>query len=104
IAQSRTQDQAVAQDLVQEVFVSIWEKRKQIQLKESISQYLAGAMKYRLIDYFQSEKAKRTVFERAYRMMETMVDHQPTDLSYEAVEDILEDELGKMPRNMRESF
>src|SRR3546814_20442764 len=61
-------------------------------------------MKYRLIDYFQSEKAKRTVFQKAYRVMETVVDRHPFDLSYEAVEQVLEDALQKMPNKKRESL
>lgn len=100
----RIGDQDVAKDLVQEVFVSIWEKRKKIQIKDSVSQYLMGAMKYRILDYFQSEKVKQQVLERAFAVMEQVsLDHQ-FYLSYDEVERILEDELDKMPHNMKASF
>src|SRR5690554_5582876 len=79
IAWNRTHDQDVAKDLVQEVFVAVWEKRKQLKINGPLSQYLVGALKYRLLDYFQAEQIKRTVFERAFLLMEVVADERGFD-------------------------
>ncbi|SEK26834.1 sigma-70 family RNA polymerase sigma factor [Parapedobacter koreensis] len=104
IAWSRTKDEAVAKDIVQDVFVSFWERRKDITIRTGVGQYLTGALKNRLIDYFQSEQVKQRVFAYVLGQMEAFLRQSDDAWSYQEVEDILEDELEKMPDNMRKSF
>lgn len=104
IAWNRTLDRDTAQELVQEVFVSVWEKRKQISINGQIPHYLSGVLKYRIIDHFRSEQVKKEVFESAFHLMEKVADKTGFELGHEDVEEILEDELKKMPSNMRDSF
>lgn len=103
-AWNRTRDEAVSQDIVQEVFISFWIRRKEIVLRTSVAQYLAGALKNRLIDYFQSEEVKQRVLTHVMNQMDTVL-HQTVDSkTYQEIEDILDEEISKMPDNMRQSF
>lgn len=104
LAWSRTKDEAVAQDIVQDVFVSFWERRKDIVIRTSIAQYLTGALKNRLIDYFQSEQVKLRVFTHVMGQMDTLLRQPDGTWSHQEVEEILDDELKRMPDNMRRSF
>ncbi|WP_324373233.1 sigma-70 family RNA polymerase sigma factor [Pedobacter sp.] len=104
IAWNRTKDEAVAKDIVQDIFVSFWERRKDIIIRTGVSQYLTGALKNRLIDYFQSEQVKQRVFTHVLGQIDIFFQQPNGVLSYQEVEDILEDELEKMPDNMRKSF
>lgn len=104
IAWNRVKDEAVAKDIVQEVFVSFWERRKQVDVRTTVAQYLTGALKYRLIDFFQSERIRQRVFDQALAQMDRILQHPDNDLSYQEVEAIFEDELKRMPENMRKSF
>jgi RNA polymerase sigma-70 factor, ECF subfamily len=45
----------VAEDIVQEVFISFWESRKVTSVKVSARNYLFKAIKYRAINYLQRE-------------------------------------------------
>src|SRR5690606_4741498 len=104
VAWNRVNDEALAKDIVQEVFVSLWERRKQIRIKTTVAQYLTGALKYRLIDYFQSEQVRKRVFDHALAQMDHILQQPDHALSYQEVETIFEDELKSMPENMRNSF
>lgn len=104
IAWNRTKDEAVAQDLVQDVFVSFWERRKDINIRTSIAQYLTGALKNRLVDYFQSEQVKSRVFTHIMGQMDMLLRQPDSAWSHQEVEEVLDDELERMPENMRRSF
>ncbi|MFC6103585.1 RNA polymerase sigma factor [Olivibacter domesticus] len=104
IAWNRTKDEDVAKDIVQEVFISFWERRKSIVIRTTVKQYLTGVLKNRLIDYFQSEQVKKRVLDRASQQMDTIIQQADASWSHREVEDVLEDELQKMPENMRNSF
>ncbi|WGQ09551.1 RNA polymerase sigma-70 factor [Pedobacter gandavensis] len=57
-AYKRVRDEEIAQDICQEIFISLWENRENIQLKGSLSAYFMGAVKYRVINYFRSSQVK----------------------------------------------
>lgn len=57
-AYKRVRDEEIAQDICQEIFISLWENRAHIQLKGALSAYFLGAVKYRVINYFRSFQVK----------------------------------------------
>lgn len=50
----RVGDEDVAQDIVQEIFISLWQNRKTLEIKGELGAYLHGAVKYRVINHFRS--------------------------------------------------
>lgn len=103
-AWNRTGDEQTAQDIVQELFISLWERRNDILIQTSFLQYLSGALKYRLINHFQSEKVKRRVFEKVLQRMTELSDGIDDLAGYKDLEQALDDELEKMPPNMKNSL
>ncbi len=72
IAANKLDDLSEAEDIVQQLFVSIWERRNELEIASSLSSYLAVAVKYRIfkslakqsrISHFSDEQAAQTVFE-----------------------------------------
>lgn len=100
----RVEDEDVAKDMVQDVFVKLWEGRHSITITGTVPAYLHAVLKNRIMDYFQSENVLKSALERAFLIMESVVDRSELGLSYEETEGILEEELAKMPKNMRETF
>ncbi|WP_442588166.1 RNA polymerase sigma factor [Pedobacter sp. AW31-3R] len=104
IAWHRTGDEDLTKDIIQDLFISIWQRRAEIVIHTTFGQYLAGALKYRLISYYQSEKVKHTVFEKVFRRM-TEISNTMDDLSmYKELEEALGAELEEMSENMKNSF
>ncbi len=57
-AYKRVRDEEVAQDITQEVFISLWENRDRLVIQDSMRAYLEGAVKYKVINYFRSTTVK----------------------------------------------
>ncbi len=57
-AYKRIGSKAIAEELVQDIFLDLWTKRKKIKIKTSLHSYLAGAMKNKILDYIRHEKVK----------------------------------------------
>ncbi|PST84296.1 hypothetical protein C7T94_06145 [Pedobacter yulinensis] len=64
----KTGDEAAAQDITQEIFISLWEKRDKLHVDGSLDAYLYGAVKYRVINYFRSS-ALRESHQSAFALL-----------------------------------
>lgn len=53
-AYKRLRDEEIAQDITQEIFISVWENRERLNIEGSIEAYFKGAVKYKVINYFKS--------------------------------------------------
>jgi RNA polymerase sigma-70 factor (ECF subfamily) len=57
-ATSYLEDQFVAEDIVQDIFISMWENRKNLKINTSISSYLFSAIHNRCIHYLRKMKVR----------------------------------------------
>ncbi len=55
---SHVNDRLDAEDIVEELFLNIWEKRESIVIKKSFKYYLLKSAHNRVINYFKSSKTK----------------------------------------------
>lgn len=54
-----------AEELVQEIFVQLYARRKQVRLTSSVSNYLKTALKYKVFDIYRAREAHRKFLEQA---------------------------------------
>lgn len=57
-AYKRVRDEEVAQDITQEIFISLWKNRERLNIEGSLAAYLQGAVKYKVINHFKSAIVK----------------------------------------------
>lgn len=57
IAQKRLNDKAVSEEIIQEIFVQLWEKRENLEIT-SLENYLVRAVRYSVIDHIRNEIVK----------------------------------------------
>lgn len=101
---SRLGDEDAAKDIVQNLLIEIWQKRIGLQISTTLSQYLFGAIKLKVLLHFRSEDVKQSAIEKA---LERMNDHfYTTDAlyGYLDLEKIVSAEVEIMPVNMKRSF
>lgn len=51
----RLRDQAITEDIVQEIFVDLWQRRAEINIQSSLKGYLLTAVKYRVLKHLKRE-------------------------------------------------
>jgi RNA polymerase sigma-70 factor (family 1) len=55
----RVNSKDVSEEIIQEIFVSLWSKRETVQVMTSLDAYLFGAAKYRILTYIRSERVRQ---------------------------------------------
>lgn len=103
IANKRLNDREISEELVQEIFVQLWEKRGTLTII-CLEKYLARAMKYAVIDHIRSQIIKNNYFNY-YR---TFIDQNESDTeNLIAINDLttfLEKGLKSLPEKSQEIF
>lgn len=90
------QKEYIAEDIVQELFIYLWEKRYKLKISTSIKAYLYKAVKNRSIDYLKSRYAKIS-FEK----LESFYNKAGTTLASSLVD---EEEISHIARRALDSL
>ena len=95
--------QAVSEEIVQDVFVSYWERRETVEIKSSLKSYLYRAVKNRTINYIklQLPKDQKTSDIDELPIM-VIDDSDSSDLS--SMHKLISSEINKLPVKCRTIF
>lgn len=99
-----TADKEEAEDIVQEVFIYLWDKRTTIILRSSISSYLYTAVRYKffnLLDHKKIRKDYTQSFQNFLDQGEYITDNYIREKEFSQV---IEKEIAALPDKMREVF
>lgn len=58
-AYSKTRSKDAASNIVQDVFINLWEKRHTLEIKTSVEHYLMRSLKFKIIDHFRANEVYR---------------------------------------------
>ncbi|WP_280527409.1 RNA polymerase sigma-70 factor [Cyclobacterium qasimii] len=85
-----------AEDLIQDLFVSIWMKRNDFEIKSSLKAYLFTALKYKIINHFEHKTVRRKHLESLKDELEALEDATSNALVAEEVEKSIEIGVNKL--------
>ncbi|WP_090784614.1 RNA polymerase sigma-70 factor [Pedobacter sp. ok626] len=94
----------LAEDLVQEVFISVWDKRDAINFKTSISSYLYAAVRYRFFDLIDKQKVKSDYVQSFQLFLDQGEFLTDNYIAEKELAKIIENEIARLPIKMREIF
>lgn len=95
------EEQAIREDIVQDVFVTLWENRKRLTITTSIRSYLTLAVRNHCLNYLKKEGINRQ-YQELDSAEESMNEHDVYLLS--ELYDLLEKALNKLPETYRLVF
>lgn len=98
------QDRDVAKDIIQEVFITIWDKRGSITYKDNLSGYLYTVLRNCILRHIQLDQRKQIYFNSLESHLtegENITDHLIREKQLKA---IIEKEVAALPEKMREVF
>jgi len=96
-ARQKTGDLMEAENVVQDVFISFWNRRDKIQINSGVSSYLMVSVKYRIIRLFEKQKNQKR------HEMQSMLNYDLLDestqqyLDLEELREQLEASICKLP-------
>lgn len=97
-------DNHEAEDMVQEVFYSLWERKNALSPITSVSSYLHGAIRYKGLGYVRSNLHKNKYLESLTYFFEEGCDTINEQLDASELDGIINSEIDKLPPKMREIF
>lgn len=103
-AYKRLQNREEVNDLIQELFTTLWNRRKEINFTGHLSGYLYTAIRNRVIDFFSKRHYKSEYiasFQKFTKHSESETDHL---IREKQLKDIIEQEISLLPPKMREVF
>lgn len=60
---SRIRNKAVSEEILQEIFISLWRKRETLEITRTLEAYLFGSAKHKILTYIRSERVHRKYAE-----------------------------------------
>lgn len=103
-AYSRLKNTEEVNDIIQELFARLWDRRKTLVLKSNLSNYLYTAIRNRIIDFISHKKIESAYisgFQQFLNKEEAVTDHL---LREKELGRIIESEIQSLPSKMREVF
>jgi len=101
-----TDDLDVAQEMVQELFYTIWKDRSRLRIVLSVKSYLYGAMRNQSLQYLEHLQVRERYYQHvAAESTESSLHDSPQEiLEYKELEQRLEYALEHLPKRRRDIF
>jgi RNA polymerase sigma-70 factor (family 1) len=94
----------VAEDVVQEVFSALWQKRDRISVSTNLSGYLYTSVKNRALDLIARKKTETRYVDSLKYFVESAVVLTDHLVREKQMKEIIEREISKLPSKMRRVF
>ena len=101
-AQSLCNDHNMAEDIVQNVFVKVWDKRKKINPDLSIKSYLYKSVYNEFINQYRKNKPVIYLEKKYFEAIDLVVDIEPEEL--ESLIKLMNAEIENLPSKCKEIF
>ena len=102
-AYSKTRSHDVAEEIVQNIFVTLWEKRT-TSFIEHLESYLQTAVKYRVINYFKSFLVKEKYLKNLKNQYSETEDTSATNLLLHELNAIIDKAIRELPEKTQIIF
>ncbi|EHQ25934.1 RNA polymerase sigma factor [Mucilaginibacter paludis] len=99
-----TKDESEAEDIVQEVFFYLWDKRAAILFNTSLSSYLYSAVRYKFFNLLDHKKVRANYVESLQRFIEIGNIEADYAIREKELTILIEKEISLLPIKMREVF
>lgn len=97
-------DDSLSKDLVQDLFVTIWEKSFNIKEDANLAAYLYAASRNRVLNLIQKGKTKSDYLNEIGRYSEQISEETMEKLDEKELMMLIVNEIAKLPPRMREVF
>lgn len=102
---NRLKVKETTEELVQEVFFSLWNRRADIRLQQTLSAYLYTAVKYQIFNYIKADKVRKTYASLFARYNEATQDNSNEEsVAVADLANAVEKEVARLPEKCQQVF
>ncbi|MDN5286921.1 MAG: polymerase, sigma-24 subunit, subfamily [Mucilaginibacter sp.] len=98
-------NKVICEEIVQEIFFSLWNKRDELKITHSLKAYLFTAIKFQTLNYIKSEKVKKdyaasyTAFEKNF-----FDNSNEENIYFSDLKNKVENEVSKLPQKCQQIY
>lgn len=97
-------DPDTAEEIVQDLFYKLWEKRAELQINTSVKSYLYSAVHNRCLKFIEHRNVE-TKYRNYYLLHESEIDNEPGDsASISELQGVIENTLNALPERCSRIF
>lgn len=103
-ALKKLKDEHEAEDLIHDLFITVWERAADIALKVTLSAYLYKAVKNKVINVLAHRHIKTNYLDSLQQYIDAGVYNTDEAVRVKELAHQIEEEVSRMPKKMREVF
>jgi RNA polymerase sigma-70 factor (ECF subfamily) len=101
----RVRNREVTEEIVQEIFVSLWKKRETLEITLSLDAWLFGAAKFSILTYIRSERVRRRYLAHFTQFARQYFDNSSEELmDLKDLHENIENTISQLPEKCRTVF
>lgn len=104
ICYSKVADEDLAKDIIQDIFKSLWDRRKTLVINGDIEHYLMRALKFKMIDYFRQVSRREALKNIAIQPIAESHNHTEEHIAYTELKNQVHKATDKLPDQCRKVF
>jgi RNA polymerase sigma-70 factor, ECF subfamily len=97
-------DEAMAEEIVQDIYIYFWEKKEKIQIESSVKAYLLRASKNKSLNYLRNEKTRQNIHEKICETSEAGYEMPANALDAGQLREIIENAIKSLPEKCGEIY
>lgn len=101
---SFVKDRYASQEVVSDIFIILWEKRKRIIITGKIKSYLYAAVKNQSLNYIRKNRIHFESIDEVDRLLLTVQDNSDDIVNYEELQKIIDGVIDKLPEKRKLIF
>lgn len=101
---AKTGDHADSVDIVQELFIHLWENRVNLQVRESMEAYLLTSLRNRILNHFRNNGVREKVREDYARFVDALVSNKVMLTDDEPLRQLTEEAVQKAVEQLPEKM
>jgi len=102
---SRVHDRAVSEEIIQEIFVSLWLGKASFESFSALEAYLFKASKYQILNYIRSEKVRHRYAEHlALYFVQEYDSHVEQMMDMTDLKAVIDQHIAQLPPKCQEAF
>jgi RNA polymerase sigma-70 factor (ECF subfamily) len=102
-ALKKVKSKSIAEELVQNIFISLWVKRETAQIQQ-LQAYLQSAVRYQVIDYIRSQIIRERYYQSAREQMNVQENLSESRLLLHELSIAIDNTIKKLPQKTQEIF
>lgn len=104
VAYQHTQSVQESEDLIHEIFMDLWNNRKKIRIKKTVSSYIFTALKYKIFRMYDSKSVRKRYAESIKQKDNKSSNITEMELSFNELYHLIEYEIDKLPERCKVIF